>query len=101
MIEDPVTWIVLADGARARVWEEPQRLGPVRERTEWAREGRRHVRSGKSASGVHDRVGHTSHTSVRQSGQDRAEEAFLSELVADLDQAAADHRFARTIQFMP
>ena len=96
-MQDLVTWVVTADGARARIYEERKRLGPLRELTDWRRDGERHARSGKGASRVHDRMGHASHTSVRESAQDRAEASFLADLAHDLDHAAEAGRFDRLV----
>lgn len=101
MMQDLVTWVVAADGARARVYEERQRLGPLHELPDWRRDGGRHARSGTGASRVHDRIGHTSHTSVREPAQDRAEAAFLSQLAYELDAAAEARRFDRLVLIAP
>lgn len=98
---DLVTWVVTADGARARVYEERQRLGALRELADWGRKGERHLRSGQDSSRVRDRIGRASHTSLGQSAQDRAEAQFLSDLAQDLDDAAEARRFDRLVLIAP
>jgi protein required for attachment to host cells len=78
MILDGRTLILVADGGRARVFEEPRRGGPLHERPEWlAGLSVPHAAVAGPQGGGHDRMGHASHATAGQTGRDKAEAGFM------------------------
>lgn len=93
MIPDGRTLILLADGRRARLFDEPRRGGPLTERSEWlAGVSVPHLASPGPRGGVHDSLGAGSHTTAHAGGHEKAETAFLVELAKHLDSVFAKQR---------
>lgn len=96
------TWIVVADGAGARVFEERQRLGALTERTDLALTSQEDRHRGSAHGGsVVDRSGFGRHAPATADPATRAEERFLADLAAVLDKAALANSFERLVIFAP
>ena len=96
------TWIVVADGAGARVFEERRKLGPLTERPDLALTSQedRHQAPAHAGSVV-DRSGFGRHAPAIADPAARAEERFLVELAALVDKAALANSFARLVIVAP
>jgi protein required for attachment to host cells len=103
MIEDVLTWVVTADGSRARVFEERRRHGPLHEMEGWSfRIGEEDRPHGSGHGGtVHDRTGHGRHSAHDASPVDEAERRFLHRLAERLDRAAQEGAFERLVLMAP
>jgi protein required for attachment to host cells len=103
MAEPENTWIVVADGARARVFEERERLGPVRELTDHALhqsgEDRTHASHPKAAGQQSSGPGRHNVNEADPHGQ--AEDRFLHRVAHAVDQAAQSHAFGRLVLIAP
>lgn len=92
MIVDGRTLVVVADGRKARVFEEPRRGGALHERPEWLADledfspGK-----GTSPGRVYDRFGHASHGVTGQTPNDKGEHEFLVGLVDQVERIVRDH----------
>lgn len=94
MIEDGRTLVVVADGRKARVFEEARRGGALHEKAEWLAELPEYsVGEGSSPGRVYDRFGHASHGVTSQSPHDKAEHEFLVGLVGQLERIVREHDF--------
>jgi protein required for attachment to host cells len=92
MIEDGRTLVVVADGRKARVFEEARRGGPLHERAEWLSDlAEFKPGQGGSPGRVYDRMGHASHGVTTDSPNDKGERAFVEGLVAEVDRIVQQH----------
>lgn len=96
------TWIVVADGAGARVFEERRKLGPLTERRDLALTSHedRHQAPAHAGSVV-DRSGFGRHAAATVDPAARAEERFLVELAATLDKGALANSFEHLVLIAP
>ncbi len=80
------TWIVVADGDQARVFEERQRAGDVREveAHRMGREGGDYPRAAAHGATVHDRAGHGQHGAGERAPSQEAEDRFLERVAESL-----------------
>jgi protein required for attachment to host cells len=103
MIDEGVTWIVVADGAHMRLFEERQRAGEVRELPKLAmrqdEQDRPHATA--HAATVHDRHGHGRHADRETPPAEVAEARFLARVAKVLEDAARDKRFDRLAMMAP
>lgn len=98
MILDSRTLILVADGRKARLFEESRRGGPLVEHPEWvAGLTPPHVTSPGPRGGVHDRFGHGSHATAHGGGREKAETEFLAALAKHLASVFDDHGFDQLI----
>ena len=100
MSEAVETWVVVADGTAARVFEERVRLGHLVERHDLALESHedRHHASAHSGGGAeHSGKGDTRHATPAA----RAEHRFLAGLAAQLDAAAKSEAFRKLVIVAP
>jgi protein required for attachment to host cells len=95
------TWVVIADGTGARVFEERYRLGPLTERADLALVSQEDRHRTAPAGSVVDRGGFGRHTTTTVDPADRAEKRFLTHLAALLDAAALAHSFEHLAIFAP
>lgn len=102
MTEDVKTWIVVADGAHARVFEEKHPLAPLAELSEeeMAQRGSDRPAAHQGAT-VHDRVGSGRHSGHDDSPKEEAEHRFLKRLAASLDHAAQAKSFDKLVLVAP
>lgn len=89
MTPDATTLVVVADGRRARLLEQPRLGGPLHDRPDWL--------------GVKEHHDHTPHGHIPHDGDahDRAERAFLKDLVHRLEGVADQHPFDQLILIAP
>lgn len=103
MIETGMTWVVVADGAQARLFEEPLRAGPLRERPEWALRQEHgdwpHARP--HAATVHQRVASGRHAGKEAKPSQEAERRFLARVAERLAAAAERHEFEGLVLIAP
>lgn len=96
MIEDGKTLVVVADGRRARLFEEPRRGGPLHERQDWlAGAPAYHPGRAGGHGSVHDRMGHGVHAVAAETPQDKGEHRFLVDLAHELEVIVRKHDFDR------
>ena len=86
------TWIVVADGGKARVFEERERHGELKELPTWHEE-----HGGEDVSHAHR---HTTHTSANTPKQ-AAEAEFLQGLAKAIDAAARKKAFDKLVLMAP
>ncbi len=94
------TWVVVADGTAARVFEERVRLGHLIERHDLAlvsHEDRHHASAHSGGGAEHSGKGDTRNASPAA----RAEHRFLATLAAQLDAAAKADAFRRLVIIAP
>lgn len=103
MIEDATTWIVTADGRRARVFEERRRHGALHEVEAMAMrlESGDEARSAHPGGTVHERGGPGRHNAYEVSPADEAEHRFLRRLAKRLDAAAQAGEFESLVLIAP
>lgn len=98
MIPDGRTLVLVADGGRARLFEEARRGGPLTEHPDWlAGLSVPPMASPGPRGGVHDSVGHGSHATARPGGRDKAEAGFLTQLARRIEVVFNQRRFDRLI----
>lgn len=90
MTPDARTLIVVADGRRARLLEQPRLDGPLHDRPEWL-------------PGLKEHHEHDAPSRIPHAGDanDRAEKAFLHDLARRIDNLNARHRFDQVILVAP
>lgn len=96
------TWIVVADGIGARVFEERRKLGPLTQRPDLTLVSHedRHQAPVHSGSVV-DRSGFGRHATATVDPAARAEQRFMTRLAAVLDKAALANRFEHLVLIAP
>lgn len=93
MIVDGRTLVVVADGRKARVFEEARRDGPLHERPEWLAELPDYEQGqGTSPGRVYDRMGHASHGVTSDTPHEKGEREFVTGLAGVLDRIVAAHK---------
>ncbi|HWT51878.1 MAG TPA: host attachment protein [Caulobacter sp.] len=90
MTPDARTLVVVADGRRARLLEQPRLDGPLHDRPEWL--------AGLKEHHDHDVPSHIIHPG---DARDRAEKVFLRELARRLDDLNAQQGFDQVILVAP
>ncbi|WP_299014870.1 host attachment protein [uncultured Caulobacter sp.] len=90
MNPDAITLVVVADGRRARLLEQPRIDGPLHDRPEWLADVKEH----------HDHAA-PSHITHSGDARDRAEKAFLTGLAKRLEGLSAKHHFDQIILVAP
>lgn len=90
MNPDAKTLVVVADGRRARLLEQPRIDGPLHDHPEWLADVKEH----------HDH-GAPSHITHSGDAKDRAEKAFLTALAKRLDVLATQNHFDQLILIAP
>ena len=90
MTPDARTLIVVADGRRARLLEQPRLDGPLHDRPEWL-------------PGLKEHHDHAAPSHITHAGDvhDRAEKAFLHDLARRIDDLNASHGFDHVILVAP
>jgi protein required for attachment to host cells len=103
MQDSGTTWIVAADGSRARIFEERTRGGEVRERAELAMEiaGGDWPRATPHPASVHQRVGSGRHADNQHKPSAEAERRFLARLAEALEKASQTDAFDRLVIAAP
>lgn len=103
MIDEGVTWIVAADGAHMRVFEERRRAGEVHELAEQAMRiaDSDHPRGMPQRATVHERVGSGRHASDHVKPAQEAEERFLARAVEHLHAAVQRRAFDKLAIMAP
>ena len=103
MIDKQVTWVIAADGAQARLFEEPRRAGALQERPDWTmrQEPGDWPRAQSHATTVHQRTGSGRHADKETKPRQEAERRFLLRVADQLKAAALDHRFDRLVLMAP
>ena len=98
MILDARTLILVADGRRARLFEEARRGGSFTERPEWiAGLEAPHLASTGPRGSSHDRMGHASHATAHEAGRSKAEAGFLALLSKRLETVFVERAFDHLI----
>lgn len=98
MIPDGRTLILVADGGRARLFEEARRGGPLTEHPDWlAGLSVPPMASPGPRGGTHDSLGHGSHATARPGGRDKAEAGFLTQLARRVETIFNQRRFDHLI----
>lgn len=90
MTPDARTLVVVADGRRARLLEQPRLDGPLHDRPEWLDGVKQH----------HDHAA-PSHITHAGDARDRAEQHFLADLAKRLDPLVAKQAFDQVILVAP
>jgi protein required for attachment to host cells len=90
MNPDAITLVVVADGRRARLLEQPRIDGPLHDRPEWLADLKEH----------HDHAA-PSHITHSGDARDRAEKAFLTGLAKRLEGLAGKHHFDQIVLIAP
>lgn len=96
----PDAWIVVADGAHARIFQESHHLGPLSPIREIAADPAERHRS-KAGGTVFERAGGGRHGVREGSPADAAEQKFLAEVTQTIREAALAHRFERLVLIAP
>lgn len=97
------TWIVVADGDQARVFEERQRAGEVREieALHMGRTGGDYPRAAAHGATVHDRAGHGQHGAGERAPHEEAEDRFLERVAESLADPARRGTFQGLVIMAP
>ena len=90
MNPDAITLVVVADGRRARLLEQPRIDGPLHDRPEWLADVKEH----------HDHAA-PSHITHSGDARDRAEKAFVTGLAKRLEGLAGKHHFDQIVLIAP
>lgn len=86
------TWIVVADGGKARVFEERERHGDLKELPTWREE-----HGGEDVSHAHRHAAHSGAGTPKQA----AEAEFLQDLAKAIDAAARKKAFDKLVLMAP
>lgn len=103
MSDDGTTWVVVADGAHLRVFEERRRAAELRELTDWTM---RQESSDRPMAGGHPATVHSSTGAARHAGKDdnptqEAEARFLGRVAKRLQTAAERGEFHGLVLIAP
>ncbi|OYW27078.1 MAG: protein required for attachment to host cell [Caulobacter sp. 12-67-6] len=101
MITQGRTLVVAADDARARLFEEPRRGGPLTERSEWLADLAPRDFPDPGSGGIHDRMGYAIHGAATVKAADKSARDFLVRLVARLDSIVNEQDFDHLVIFAP
>jgi protein required for attachment to host cells len=103
MIDTGVTWVLVADGAHARLFEERQRTGALHEKADWTmrlqREDR--PRAPAHAATVHERGGTGRHGDKDHAPAQEAERRFLARVAEALNAAGVRGEFDHLVIMAP
>jgi protein required for attachment to host cells len=96
------TWIVVADGARARLFEQLRPGAAIVERESFARRAEPAAQARDRLSRTHDSIGPGRHAiEPRQTPHEAAERAFLDEVSEEIARYALARAFKRLILCAP
>ena len=97
------TWILVADGDQARVFEERQRAGEVRElpTLHMGRTGGDYPKAAAHGATVHDRAGHGQHGAGERAPHEEAEDRFLERVAESLAEPARGGLFQALVIMAP
>ncbi|MEW6018861.1 MAG: host attachment protein [Pseudomonadota bacterium] len=103
MEQTGITWVVAADGARARIFEERQRAGDMVERPAQAmhQEGHDHPGPHTHQATVHERAGVGRHSAGERAPSQEAEDRFLKRLAEQLGRDAQAGAFDELVILAP
>ncbi|MET3665776.1 host attachment protein [Caulobacter sp. 1776] len=101
MTPDTRTLVIVADGERARVFEEARRGGRLTERADWLTEIEAAAKSRPPVGAVHDRMGHALHGLATESRADKAARDFVARLGERLEALVRGERFDALVIFAP
>lgn len=103
MEQSGTTWVVAADGAQARIFEERQRAGDVVERPNhaMAQRGGDTPRAHTHGATVHQRAGEGRHGAGERAPRQEAEDRFLARLAEQLGQSAQAGAFDELVILAP
>ena len=103
MQDEGVTWIVAADGAAARVFEERLKAGAVRELSEqrMSQDGGDFPRATAHGATVHERGGPGRHQSGEHAPRQEAEDRFLRRVAQALGDAAVRDAYQHLVLMAP
>ncbi len=97
------TWIVVADGDQARIFEERQRAGDVREveAHRMGRVGGDYPRAAAHGATVHDRAGYGQHGAGERAPRQEAEDRFLERVAESLAEPRRRRAFESLVIMAP
>jgi protein required for attachment to host cells len=96
------TWIIVADGAHARLFEQLRPGAAVVERESFARRAAPAAKSNDRLPRTHDRTGPARHAiEPRQTPREAAERAFLDEVGEEIARCALARAFNRLVLCAP
>lgn len=97
------TWIVVADGDQARIFEERQRAGEVREveAHRMGRVGGDYPRAAAHGATVHDRAGYGQHGAGERAPHQEAEDRFLERVAESLVEPLRHNTFESLVIMAP
>lgn len=97
------TWIIVADGDQARIFEERQRAGDVREveAHRMGRVGGDYPKAAAHGATVHDRAGHGQHGAGERAPHQEAEDRFLERVAESLAEPLRRRAFESLVIMAP
>lgn len=103
MEQSGITWVVAADGAQARIFEERIRAGEVVERKAeaMAQKGGDYPHAAGSGATVHERAGPRRHGADERAPRQEAEDRFLARLADQLGKDAQAGAFDELVILAP
>jgi protein required for attachment to host cells len=102
MIQDGRTLVVVADGARARLFEEPRRGGKLTERAEWTADLEPpHTSRSSSPGRVYDRAGQAFHGVGSVTPREKQERGFVERVVRRVETLMERERFDNLVLIAP
>lgn len=103
MQDEGVTWIVAADGAEAKVFEERLKAGPVHELPDWrmTQGGGDFPKASRPGATVHESGGPGRHQSGEHAPRQEAEDRFLHRVAEALGQAAGRGAYQHLVLLAP
>lgn len=101
MTPDMRTLVIVADGERARVFDEARRGGRLIEHADWLAGLEAHPGSRPPVGAVHDRMGHALHGLATESRADKTARDFLVRLGERLERLVRSERFDALVMFAP
>lgn len=103
MQDEGVTWIVAADGAEAKVFEERLKAGPVHELPDWrmSQAGGDFPKAARHGATVHESAGVGRHQSGEHAPRQEAEDRFLHRVAEALGQAASRNTYQHLVLMAP
>ncbi|OHB40147.1 MAG: hypothetical protein A2882_12485 [Phenylobacterium sp. RIFCSPHIGHO2_01_FULL_70_10] len=103
MQDEGVTWIVAADGAEAKVFEERLKAGAVHELPDWrmSQSGGDFPKATSHGATVHESGGPGRHQSGEHAPRQEAEDRFLRRVAEALGQAASRNTYQHLVLMAP
>lgn len=101
MTPDTRTLLVVADGTRVRLFEEPRRGGRLVEHADWVGALKPHPSMRPPVGAVHDRMGHALHGMADETPGGKSERDFLRRLAQRLEVVMRAERFDALAIFAP